>query len=56
MLFYFLHYSQLPFRLLSIIMGECLYRRKIRLIENNANCRYLKKFTCEGTAGGGGGG
>jgi hypothetical protein len=23
--------------------------RKIRLIESNAKCRYLKKFTCEGT-------
>jgi hypothetical protein len=24
-------------------------RRKIRLIESNAKCRYLKKFTCKGT-------
>ncbi len=24
-------------------------RRKIRLIENNAKCRYLKKLTCKGT-------
>jgi hypothetical protein len=27
-------------------------RRKIRLIEGNAKCRHLKKFTCKGTAGG----
>jgi hypothetical protein len=26
-----------------------LNRRKIRLIEGNAKCRYLKKFTCKGT-------
>ncbi len=26
-----------------------LYRRKIRLIECNAKCRYLQKLTCEGT-------
>ncbi len=26
-----------------------VYRRKIRLIEGNAKCRYLKKFTCKGT-------
>ncbi len=25
------------------------YRRKIRLTESNAKCRYLKKFTCKGT-------
>ncbi len=25
------------------------HRRKIRLIESNAKCRYLKKFTCKGT-------
>ncbi len=24
-------------------------RRKIRLIEGNAKCRHLKKFTCKGT-------
>jgi hypothetical protein len=24
-------------------------RRVIRLIESNAKCRHLKKFTCEGT-------
>jgi hypothetical protein len=24
-------------------------RRKIRLIENNVKCRYLKKLTCKGT-------
>jgi hypothetical protein len=24
-------------------------RRKIRLIESNVKCRYLKKLTCEGT-------
>ncbi len=26
-----------------------LNRRKIRLIESNAKCRFLKKFTCKGT-------
>jgi hypothetical protein len=26
-----------------------LCHRKIRLIETNAKCRYLKKFTCKGT-------
>jgi hypothetical protein len=31
----------------SVIDG---YKRKmIRLIKNNAKCRYLKKFTCKGT-------
>ncbi len=25
------------------------YRRKIRLIESNAKCRYLKILTCKGT-------
>jgi len=25
------------------------YRRKIRLIDNNAKCRHLTKFTCKGT-------
>ncbi len=24
-------------------------RRKIKIIESNAKCRYLKKFTCKGT-------
>ncbi len=28
---------------------EYRYRRKIRLIEGNAKCRHLKKFTCKGT-------
>ncbi len=26
-----------------------IIRRKIRLIENNATCRYLKQLTCKGT-------
>jgi hypothetical protein len=29
--------------------AEALDRRKIRLIESNANRRYLKKFTCKRT-------
>jgi hypothetical protein len=29
--------------------GEPTNRRKIRLIESNAKCRYLKKWTCKGT-------
>jgi hypothetical protein len=30
-------------------MEILLRRRKVRLIESNAKCRYLKKLTCEGT-------
>ncbi len=28
---------------------EALHRRKIRQIESNVKCRYLKKLTCKGT-------
>jgi hypothetical protein len=28
---------------------ESKKNRKIRLIESNAKCRYLKKLTCKGT-------
>jgi hypothetical protein len=28
---------------------DSYYRRKIRLIEGNAKCHHLKKFTCNGT-------
>ncbi len=31
------------------ISMPCSYHRKIRLIENNAKCRYLKTLTCKGT-------
>ncbi len=30
-------------------LGMGRRRRKIRLIESNAKCHYLKKFTCKGT-------
>ncbi len=33
------HHSTLPYT-----------RRKIRLVESNAKCRYLKKLTCKGTS------
>jgi hypothetical protein len=32
-----------------LLFAESIQRRKIRLIESNAKCRYLKKWTCEGT-------
>jgi hypothetical protein len=31
------------------LFAECWLRRKIRLIERNAKCRYLKELTCKGT-------
>ena len=30
-------------------MGDIVWRRKIRLIESNSKCRYLKKLTCKET-------
>ncbi len=32
-----------------LALGEKWNRRKIRLIESNAKCRHLTKFTCRGT-------
>ncbi len=32
-------------------LQEISIRRKIRLLECNAKCRYLKKLTCRGTLG-----
>jgi hypothetical protein len=32
-----------------LLFAESIQCRKIRLIESNAKCRYLKKWTCEGT-------
>jgi hypothetical protein len=31
-------------------LANALHRRKIRLIESNAECRYLKKITSKGEA------
>jgi hypothetical protein len=33
----------------SCSFNKCMSRRKIRLIEDNAKCPHLKKFTCTGT-------
>ncbi len=38
-----------PTHALHIHLQVRLNRRKIRLIESNAKCRYLKKFTCKWT-------
>jgi hypothetical protein len=32
-----------------LLFAESIQRRKIRLIESNAKCRYLKKWTCKET-------
>ncbi len=43
-------YIRLNQILLSVLPDD-VTRRKIRLIEGNAKCRHLKKWTCKGTCG-----
>ena len=42
-------YDDDPHSSLSIFYKHTYTRRKIRLIESNAKCRHLKKFTCKRT-------
>jgi hypothetical protein len=45
----FLQFANLDANLAICDAHDRCRRRKIRLIENNAKCRYLKKLACKGT-------